>query len=201
MIGRVRPTLGLPLALCALAALALAQGALAQAGARQPTPARCAAFSSQAGAQGALAELGRRRAGGLDSDRDGIACEGLPGPYAGYATVGYSRAKRFLYGTVSMPRAGSGTYPCLYGNTHFDDGPRLLTVYRSLPGDDRAVVTRVGAEARPDSGRLLWKAPKPNLLPGEYYVAFEERVPLTPYGKNECPGFRSAEFRLPRPRG
>jgi hypothetical protein len=49
----------------------------------------------------------------------------------------------------------------------------------------------VGTEAQEGSGRLLWRANKTLRRPGRYYAAFEERIPLSPYGANQCPGFSS----------
>lgn len=197
-----RTLVGLILLLVALAASCFA----APAGSGAPMDPRCAEFSAQADAQAAFAELGgspARPLGNLDGDRDGIACEGLPGPYAGYATLGYNRRGGFLFGVVSMPVAPSGEerYPCLRGNPKGPNGPRRLNVYRVGPDGDRAILDRVvGAEARPESGHLLWKAPRAAIAPGRYYVGFAESIPLTPYGRSKCPAFRSAATTLPRPR-
>jgi hypothetical protein len=185
----------------ALAAFVLPAGALAG----DPPRLICGAYASQADAQARFAELGgspARPVGGLDPDRDGIACEGLPAPYAGYATLGYNRKGGFLYGVASMPAAPSGgkRFPCLRGNGKGPEGPRRLDVYRVGASGDRPILGVVGAEARPDSGRLLWKVERPALAPGLYYVEFREAIPLTPYGRSECPGFRSSEVRLPAPR-
>jgi len=165
----------------------------------------CSSFSSQAAAQDYFAELGgspRRAVGDLDGDSDGVACEGLSGPYKPFATIGYNRKGGFFYGIASMPPAATGDerYPCLYGNRHFPDGPRRLNVYKVVPGPDKATFGVLGAEARPESGRLLWKAEREDVTPGSYYVGFEEKIRLSPYGANECPGFRSAEIALPQPR-
>ena len=83
------------------------------------------------------------------------------------------------------------------GNRHFADGPRLLTIYRLQPGEDREIVSEVGAAALPGSGRLVWKAEKRRIPDGLYYAEFEARIPLTPYGGNDCPGFRSRAAILP----
>jgi hypothetical protein len=99
-----------------------------------------------------------------------------------------------------MPPEGAGDgYACLYGNRHFADGPRLLTLFRVRPGADLAIRSEVATEARPDSGRLVWRVDKggDRVVTGRYYAVFEERVPLSPYGRNLCPGFRSGEFSLP----
>jgi hypothetical protein len=121
----------------------------------------------------------------------------MPGPYKGYATVSYNRKRSFFYGTATLPpESGGNGYACLEGNRHFDDGPRLLTLFKVRSGVDLVVSHEVGTAAKPSSGRVLWKVEKP-ITPGHYYVVFEERQPLTPYGPNQCPGFRSAEFRLP----
>jgi hypothetical protein len=165
-------------------------------------PSACSSFRSQAAAQEYFTERGgspRQPVAGLDGDRDGVACEGLPGPYEGFATIAYSPKKRFLHGTVSMPPSGAGEsgFPCLYGNRHYPEGPRVLTVFKVEPGPDRQVTGAVGAEAKPQNGRLVWKADKKAIVAGLYYATFEERQPLSPYGPNECPGFTSREARLP----
>lgn len=191
--------------LAGLAAIGVAASAGAEAVPGAPEGAlACSGFDSQADAQARFAELGGSPAhpvGALDGDRDGIACEGLPAPYGAYATVGYNRRGHFLYGTASMPAAGTGeeTYPCLFGDRKGPLGARHLNVYRVEPGGDRPILGLVRAEARPESGRLLWKAPRATLAPGVYYVAFEERIRMAPYGPNECPGFRSSAVPLPRP--
>jgi hypothetical protein len=161
----------------------------------------CPSFGSQAEAQEHFGERGggpHEPVGGLDPDRDGVACEGLPGPYKGFATVAYNPKRHFFFGTASMPpESGGGGFACLEGNRHFDDGPRLLTLFKVRPGADLVIRGEVGAQARPSSGRLLWKIEKETAVPGHYYVVFEERQPLSPYGPNQCPGFRSTEFALP----
>jgi hypothetical protein len=164
----------------------------------------CASFGRQAEAQDYFAERGgspRHRVGDLDRDRDGVACEELPAPFKGFATIGYNLKRNFFYGTVAMPPAAAAAagekLACLYGNRHFAEGPRLLKVYRVQPGPDQAVTDVFPAEAKPSSGYLIWKAEKKVVVRDRYYVAFEERVPISPYGANECPGFRSAEVALP----
>lgn len=162
----------------------------------------CSAFPSQAAAQARFTEDGGAAGHdveGLDGDRDGIACEGSPAPFAGYATIGYNRKRGFFYGTASMPPRDSESagFACLYGNTHFPEGPRQLKVYAVRPAGDVAISRVLGAEAKPGSGRLVWKADKRAVRGGRYYVAFEERLRESPYGANECPGFRSREVALP----
>ncbi len=195
---------GLPsrgrLALLAIAAL-LSAICIFEGSSAAATPG-CASFPSQADAQEYFRERGgtpRNPVGALDPDRDGVACEGAPGPYKGYATVAYNPRRNFFYGTVSMPpEAGGGQgFACLYGNRHFDGGSRLLTLFEVRPGPDLVIRSEVGTRARLGSGRLLWKLEWDTVAAGRYYVAFEERQPLTPYGPNQCPGFRSAEFALP----
>jgi hypothetical protein len=187
-----------------VAAAALAVWAATASGAERSAP-PCPSYPSQAGAQERfLAEGGSpaHDAGRLDDDGDGVACEGLPGPYAGYATIGYNRERKFLYGRATMPTAEAGDeFACLAGNRHFPDGPRLLKVYRELPGPDKAVSRDVGAEARPASGNLLWKLDRDELVSGRYYVAFEEGVRPSPYKPTDCSEFRSDAVLLPRPQG
>jgi hypothetical protein len=195
--SRLRP------ALLALVSALLGAAALASGGAASSPD--CAEFAAQADAQARFAELGGapgHAVGDLDRDRDGIACEGLHGPYAAYATLGYNREGGFLYGSAAMPaapRAGEG-FPCLRGNRKGPLGPRRLRVYRALPGRDRAIAGRVRTGADPVAGRLLWKVPRPALAPGRYYVVFEAAIRSSPYGRNPCPGFRSREVSLPAPR-
>jgi len=188
-------------------ALALAVGTLSlvapvstEAGATTPIPG-CPAFASQAAAQEYFLGHGggpRDRVGSLDPDRDGVACEGRPGPYAGFATLGYNVKKKFFYGVASMPPVAAGEgFPCMEGNRAFPDGPRRLTVFKVEPGADRAMLGPIGAESRATNGRLVWKADRSTLPAGRYYAAFEEKVKLSPYGPNECPGFRSHEVGLP----
>jgi Excalibur calcium-binding domain len=164
----------------------------------------CHSFDSQAGAQAYFMKMGgspSRRVGRLDSDGDGVACESLKGPYQGYATIGYNKKGDFLYGVVTMPAGDSGTgeYPCLIGNAHFPDAPRRLNVYRVRSGNDRPLLPRRGrgAEAKAATGRLLWRADRKVVPRGRYYVEFEAEVRATPYGKNQCPGFRSRAVELP----
>jgi hypothetical protein len=173
-----------------LAALGPSGGAAAVRG--------CPSFASQAEAQQYFVEADgapSRSVGGLDPDHDGVACEGLPGPYEGYATIGYNLSKRFFYGTAAMPSEASGGegFACLYGNRHFPDAARRLNVYRVRPGHDEPLFGSdgVGAAVEEGDGRLLWKADRVLHGPGRYYAAFEERIPLAPYGANECPGFSS----------
>ena len=203
MASNKRPVLCL-VALAAVAAGALVFGPI---GSGAAAPHRCAGFDSQADAQTQYLHLGASPShtiGRLDPDRDGVACEFLEGPYTGFANLGYNRRKDFFYGTAKMPKVGSGkkgeaAYPCMLGNRHFDDGPRRLNVYRVVPGPDKRIFPRdgIGAEARDDSGELVWKAEHQVVLPGRYYAEFEERIRLTPYGENECPAFRSHVVALP----
>lgn len=186
----------LPLLALVLSVLAIAGEGVSVAATRG-----CGSFRSQAEAQERFRALGGSPANPirkLDPDRDGVACEGSPGPYKGYATVAYNPKRDFFYGTASMPpESGGSGFACLEGNRHFDDGPRLLTLFKVKPGPDLVVQHEVGTGTKPSSGRVLWKVEK-RITPGSYYVVFEERQPLTPYGPNQCPGFRSAEFRLPQ---
>jgi hypothetical protein len=123
------------------------------------------------------------------------------GPRASKVTLGYNRAQGFFYGTAKMPRKadGSGEFACLEGNRHFPDGPRLLRIYRALPGADRAVSADVAAAAVPESGTLVWKLERRRVPTGRYYVVFEAKIPTAPYAPSECPGFRSRAVVLPKP--
>lgn len=165
----------------------------------------CGSLKSQAVAQELFVDMGGRPGHGvaaLDSDADGVACEERPGPYEGFATIGYNRAKRFFYGVAAMPAAKSGEddFACLRGNRHYAEGPRLLRVYRALPGADRPVSRDLGTEADSDRGRLFWKLDRERVPPGRYYAAFEEKARTSPYAPSECPGFSSQPTLLPRPR-
>ncbi len=189
------------------AGLLLALGLLAVAAAADGVGAvpRCGEFPAQADAQTRFSELGgspRHAVGDLDGDRDGIVCEGLPAPYAAYATLGFNRKGGFLYGIASMPPVAEGEehFPCLRGNHKGPFGARRLQVYRVRPGADQPIGGPLNAEAQPESGRLIWKASRATLLPGRYYVTFEAKIRVAPYGRNQCPGFRSREIPLPAPR-
>jgi hypothetical protein len=167
----------------------------------------CTSYGSQGAAQDEFLELGgspARNPGNLDHDGDGVACEGLSGPYKGYATIGYNREKQFFYGVATMPPSGTGEsgFPCMYGNRRFPDAPRRVDIYRVTPQGDKPLLGEFKgkAEARLERGQLLWKAPKGNPPFGRYYVSFEPRVPLNAYGANECPSFSSRPTLLPRPR-
>lgn len=192
----------LALALLAAAGCLLALASSGDAGVRG-----CGSFGSQADAQDELFALGgtpRHPVGKLDPDRDGVACEGLPGPYKGYATIGYNRKKRFFYGTATMPPrgGGEGEAACLYGDRHSDESPRKVNIFRVTPNGDKGLVGEYGgkAEALPASGRLIWKVERVIAEPGRYYAAFQERIRVTPYGPTECPGFNSQPTLLPRPK-
>lgn len=117
----------------------------------------------------------------------------------GYATLGYNRKQRFFYGTAKMPPKPGGGYACLTGNRHFPDGPRLLKIYRVLPGPDRAVSPDIAAGATPEAGTLAWKLERAHVPTARYYVVFEEKIPTAPYAPSECPGFRSRAVMLPVP--
>ncbi len=187
-----------------LVAVALLAGVLASTAAASPRVRGCGSFAHQADAQVYFESLGGSIAEPipkLDPDRDGVACESLPAPYRGYATLGYNRKRDFFYGTVTMPRTGSGSepYPCMTGNSHFPEGPRLLNVYRVGGKRDHPLLGEfgVGAEARPSSGRLLWRADRKQVQRGRYYVSFEAKVPSSPSAETECPGFSSEPVELP----
>jgi hypothetical protein len=172
----------------------------------EPAAARaCGSFDSQAAAQayslGAGGSPGHA-VGDLDPDHDGVACEALPRPYAGYATIAYNRKRGFLFGVATMPARAGGGYACLTGNAGESGGIRRVHVYRGapgsgqpLPGDDVAA-----AEAKPRSGHLLWKLDRAALPPGTYYASFEGRYWPHPAGSSECPAFSSRPTELPSAR-
>jgi hypothetical protein len=188
----------LPLAVISVAALAVSP-----LGSSAAAPRGCPSFGSQAGAQGYFIDQGgsiEHGVGKLDPDHDGVACEGAPGPYAGYATLAYNKKRNFFYGTASLPPSASGgEYPCLIGNRHFDDAPRRLNIYKVSDDGDKALFNQfgLGAEAQPASGRLIWRADKKTVVPGNYFAEFEERARTYAYGGTECPAFRSPVVRLP----
>lgn len=191
---------GLTLALAVLAAAALLVGPAGGAAELRG----CGAFEHQADAQAYFVEVGGRinhSIRSLDPDGDGVACEELSAPYAGYATLRYNRKDRFFYGTATMPQSPVGTEPfaCLTGNRHFPEGPRRFSIYRVGSTRDQPLFKTHGlaAEPRRASGRLIWRADRKQVPPGRYYVEFEERVRTTPFGQNECPAFSSRAVRLP----
>lgn len=198
----MRSPLRLPVAALALAGLA-ATAILLPAGSAGAPARGCASFAAQSDAQahffkrGGTPRKGPRR---LDPDRDGVACERLSGPHAGFATIGYNKRKRFFYGYAWMPEDGAGGHACMFGNRRFPDGSRLVNVYRMVRGKARPLRPRpVGVPARADvaGGVLVWKlnARRPR---GRYFAAFEARIPLSPYGRIQCPGFRSHTVKLPK---
>jgi hypothetical protein len=179
----------------------LAFGALGSGVAAVPG---CGTFKAQADAQDAFLESGGdpgRNVGGMDADRDGVACEELPAPFKGYATIGYNRKRQFIYGVATMPVAPGGEAPCMYGNKNFPDSSRRLNVFKVRRDGDKPLLGRykAGAEAQPEAGKLLWKVERP-LIPARYYVSFDEKIRTSPYGRNPCPGFSSRPTLLPRPR-
>jgi hypothetical protein len=189
-----------PAALLGALALLLPLGARAE-GARG-----CGSFDSQAAAQHHFTDVGggvKHQVGKLDRDHDGVACEELSGPYAGFATLGYNKKHRFFYGTVSMPAdpSRSGRYhPCMVGNRRFPDGPRRLNVYKVQPdGSGKPIFAKVGigVEVRRASGRMVWRADRKHVVPGRYFAEFEKRVRASPGEDSQCPGFRSAIVNLP----
>lgn len=185
------------------AAIAVALGPAAGAESAAAGLRRCPSFESQAASQAYFEELGgtpRRTVGSLDSDRDGVACEGLPSPYQGFATIAYNAKRNFFYGVATMPsiEPNGGGFACLEGNKFDPEGPRRVNIYAERSQGDVALVPGgKGAEAKPASGRLLWKVDRAHLAPGRFYVMFEERIRVKPYGPNECPGFRSQAVSLP----
>lgn len=191
-----RASLALGAALAALAVLVVTgSGATALP--------KCPSFPFQAEAQEAFLELGGKPGndvGGLDGNGNGVACEGLPGPYKGYATIGFNKRRGFLYGVATLPLAEAG-YRCLFGNRFDTETVRRLNVYRERPGPDKAILgDGIGTAVDSDAGRLVWKAVKPELPSGRYYAAFEARIATSPYGRNPCPGFESRPALLPAPK-
>jgi hypothetical protein len=199
MQSNVRP-LRLLLSLAAVAAAALVLSPLgSSAAASRP----CTSFHSQAEAQDYFIEQGgtiEEEVGRLDPDHDGVACEGLAGPYAGYATLGYNKKRDFFYGVAALPPSASGgEYPCLIGNRHFPDAPRRLNIYKVNADGEKAIFNQfgLGTEAQPETGHLIWRADRKVVIPGRYYVEFEERARSSAYSGTECPAFRSPIVKLP----
>jgi hypothetical protein len=185
--------------------IAIVVGLLALTGHSTAAVPGCEAFAAQGDAQDAFLEAGgspARNAGGMDPDGDGVACEDLPAPYKGYATIGYNRKRQFFYGVVTMPVPPGGRASCLYGNKNFPNSSRRLNVYKVRSDGDKPLLGRykAGAEAQPETGKLIWKVERPGLIPARYYVSFDEKVRTSPYGRNPCPGFSSQPTLLPRPR-
>lgn len=186
----------------ATAALAIALLALPAAAARgEAAGPGCGSFKTQAAAQAYALKAQAGRGGRLDGDRDGVACEQLPGPYEGYATVGFNRRGSFLYGYAWMPATPGAAQPfaCMLGNRRFPEGPRVAHLYRIARGGPRPVFSPYGQGTQADMGRgrLAWKATVRRLRPGRYFVEIEERQRLGPYEPNQCPSFRSRAVRLP----
>lgn len=189
----------------AVPAGALALAIWAPAGGNAAATPGCPSFKSQADAQTYFVAQGgsaTHSIGRLDPDGDGVACEGLGAPYQGIATLGYNTKRDFFFGVASMPplASGSGEFACLSGNRRWPDGPRWVNVYRVKPDGDVSILGphMASAEAKPATGRLVWKVDKPLKTPGRYYAAFEESVRTSPYGRNPCPEFRSRTVILPK---
>lgn len=202
MFDRARNRLGAVVLTGVAGAAVLALGAAGSGAAAVPG---CGAFKAQGDAQDAFLEAGGspdRNAGDMDPDRDGVACEELPAPYKGFATIGYNRKREFFYGVVTMPVPAGGEAPCLYGNKNYPNSSRRLNVFKIRSDGDKPLLGRykAGAEAQPETGRLIWKVERPNLISAKYYVSFDERIRTSPYGRNPCPGFSSRPTLLPRPR-
>lgn len=203
MFGRARNTAG-TVALAGIAGVALL--AVGAAGSRAAAVPGCGAFKAQGDAQDAFLEAGGdpgRNVGRMDADRDGVACEELPAPFKGYATIGYNRKRQFIYGVVTMPiPPAANVAPCMYGNKNFPDSSRRLNVFKVRSDGDKPLLGRykAGAEAQPEAGKLIWKVERPLVIPAKYYVSFDEKVRTSPYGRNPCPGFSSRPTLLPRPR-
>lgn len=199
MQSNVRP-LRLLLAPAVIAAAALAFAAI---GSSAAAPRGCPSFGSQAEAQEYFIEAGGtidHGVGSLDPDHDGVACEGSPGPYRGYATLGYNKKRDFFYGTVSMPpNPAGGEFPCMIGNRHFPDAARRLNIYKVNGDGEKAIFNQfgLGAEAQPSTGRLIWRADRKTVIPGLYFAEFEEKARTSASGGTECPAFRSPVVRLP----
>lgn len=201
-MSSARDRVNVVLAVAVLAGLAGSLGLFKAAGG-SAAPGSCAGFANQAAAQSYFVGEGGgpgRNVDGLDGDRDGVACEELGRPYKGYATIGWNKAKRFFYGVATMPKGPDGVSRCLYGNGQEPNGARELKLYRVRPGADRSLLPEVPAAyalAQPASGKLIWKAERPSLAPGQYYVVFDESIRRGPYEGIECPGFASLPQQLP----
>lgn len=202
MFDLVRNRAGVSAVAGVAGAAVLAFGVAASGAAAVPG---CEAYKAQGDAQDAFLEAGGdpgSNLGGMDPDGDGVACEELPAPFKGYATIGYNRKREFIYGVVTMPIPPDGQATCMYGNKNFPDSSRRLNVYKVRSNGDKPLLGRykAGAEAQPEVGRLIWKVDRPLTIPAKYYVSFDEKVRMSPYGRNPCPGFSSRPTLLPRPR-
>lgn len=199
MHSNIRPV-AQPLVFGLFAVLALLAGSAGSGAAQRG----CGSFDRQADAQTYFIEAGGNArhgvGGGLDTDHDGVACEGLGGPYAGYATLGYNTKRGYFYGIASLPTRPNGKgYACLSGNSHFLHAPRRVRVFKvTADGAKRVSEPRgTAVRARHDIGHLAWRADRTSIVPGRYYAEFEGRQRTSPYRGSECPAFRSSVVRLP----
>jgi hypothetical protein len=190
--------------LIVVAIIGAAVATLVPAGGSAAATPGCGSFDNQAAAQTYFTDQGGSPGNGvgrLDPDADGVACEGLDGPYQGFATIGYNKKRDFFYGVASMPplAAHKGEFACLTGNRYTPEDPRLVNIYRVTAAGDVAILGNHPrpAEAKPASGKLIWKADKTRIVRGRYYVAFEGSIRDSPYGPTPCPEFRSRVTRLP----
>jgi len=136
-----------------------------------------------------------QKVGGLDSDRDGVACERLSGPYKGFVAIAYQQRKKFFYGSAAMPevRGGSERFACLKGNSTLAEGPRRLNIY--MVGGKQPLLSKSKAtEPNEQTGRFPWKAEAKGVK-GRFYAEFEAAASTTGE-KTECPAFRSRAVRV-----
>jgi len=201
-------------AVAAAAVLVLAAGTGEVAGkpARgKGKPARkCSSFANQAAAQDYFFKRGgspRHKVGGLDPDRNGVACERLDPPYKGYVEAAYEERRRFFYGDIATPKGREGDYPCLYKNTKKQITRRVI-VYRVRRGKPNIPLLPKGGKERGaddaskgttrggGSGGLIWKLAPKGRIRGLFYVGVPQSESEKGGPIEDCPGFRSRAVKV-----
>lgn len=186
----------------AAAALACVVGVAALApatGAGAKSIRKCKTFANQAAAQDYLLRHGGgpgQKVGGLDSDRDGVACERLQGPYKGFVAISYQQRKKFFYGFAAMPEVRGGgdeRFACLKGNSKLAEGPRRLNIYK-VGGKQPLLSNSKATEPNERTGHFPWKIEAKGAK-GRFYAKFEAATSTTGE-KTECPAFRSRAVRV-----
>lgn len=204
-------------AVAAAAVLVLAAGSGEVAGkpARgKGKPARkCSSFANQAAAQDYFFKRRgspRHKVGGLDPDRNGVACERLDPPYKGYVEAAYEERRRFFYGDISTPKGKEGDYPCLYKNPNpLMKITRRVSVFKVRRGKPDVPLSPKGGKARGEddttskgtapgggAGGLIWKVAPKGRIAGRFYVGVLRSETEKGGPAEDCPAFRSRVIRL-----
>jgi hypothetical protein len=200
-------------AAAAVLVLAAGSGEVAgkPAGGKGKPARKCSSFASQAAAQDYFFKRGGspgHKVGGLDPDRNGVACERLDPPYKGYVEAAYEERRRFFYGDISTPKGKEGDYPCIYKNANKEITRRVI-VYKVRRGRPGLPLSPKGGEERGEddafskgtapsgrSGGLIWKVAPKGRIRGLFYVGVPQSESDKGGPVEDCPAFRSRMIRL-----